>query len=113
VDVEGVARELGDDVGLVTVEKVGMVIKVALKEYDPTKKKWDRVAGKLRPLGGKWISDGKMSHWAVPAKSVTVKPMISDDEFEDVWKAAGNAKVALDRLADEIGKLQAKREKAK
>jgi len=111
MNVESVAAELGSDVELVTVEKVGEVIKVALKQYQHDRSIWTRINRNLKQLGGAWVSNGKMSHWAVPV--TTVKPMIPDDEFEDVWKAAGNAKVALDRLADEIGKLQAKREKAK
>lgn len=69
--VEDIKKELGSDAELVTVEAVGNVAKVALKEYQRDREIWRRINENLKALGGKWNSAGKDSHWSVPLTART------------------------------------------
>jgi len=109
VSVEEVRAKLGEeDAKLVVIEKVGDYVTVQLKEYDPTKKIWDRVNGKLKVVNGEWVGGiGKESHWKIPIMSTVT----SDKKavlIKDLFTYADSIEKQAVILKEKLKELQQK-----
>jgi len=104
MSLESVRAKLGEDAKLVTIEKIGDVVKVAFREFqfgEKGKETWNRVNSIVKELGGEWVSNGKLSHWKIPREiepSETAKHTLGVDKAQKVKDAKEYLRHALENL---------------
>ena len=113
MSVESVRAKLGSDAKLVTIEEIGNIIKVAMKEYiygDEGKQAWNRVNNVVKEFDGVWVSEGKLSRWQIPKKE-GVSTVTSDKKallVKDALEYADSIEKQIGILKKKLKELQQK-----
>jgi len=107
--VEDVKTALANYEDILTIEEVGEVIKVQLKEFlhdEKGKAKWEAINMQVKEFGGQWKGGlGKNSHWAIP-RGTPQRPSREEVKFlEKEPKQDLSLLGELEEIHDRLGEL--------